>query len=77
GNNKLDYLKCIIVGGEKAKKEELEEFIRLNPSIEILHHYGPTETTIGIVCFTDFDNKELINKQETIPLGKVASNNRA
>ncbi|NOU19049.1 MAG: amino acid adenylation domain-containing protein [Bacteroidales bacterium] len=77
GNNKLELLKCIIVGGEKANKVELEEFIRLNPSIEILHHYGPTETTVGITSFTDFNNKELLNSLESIPLGKVTSNNMA
>ncbi len=77
GNKKLDYLKCIIVGGEKANKVEVEEFIGLYSEIAILHHYGPTETTVGITSFTDFSNTKLLNNLVSIPLGKVANNNQA
>ncbi|WP_345027173.1 amino acid adenylation domain-containing protein, partial [Flavivirga jejuensis] len=77
GNDKLEYLKCLILGGEKANKSELETFIKLNPKIDILHHYGPTETTVGITSFVDFSNKNLLDNVNSLPIGKVAINNRA
>ncbi|OXE95012.1 AMP-binding protein, partial [Flavobacterium araucananum] len=76
-NERLIYLKCIIIGGEKVNKVELEDFMRFNPTIEILHHYGPTETTVGVTSFTDFDNKLLMSNMGSVPLGKITINTRA
>ncbi|WP_299316092.1 AMP-binding protein, partial [uncultured Aquimarina sp.] len=76
-NSQLDYLKCIIVGGEKANKVDLEEFVKLNPEITILHHYGPTEATVGVTSFTYFIKRfdeSLFNNIQSIPLGKASIN---
>jgi len=73
----IEYLKCIILGGEKANKVDIQEFIGLNPEIEILHHYGPTETTVGVTSFIDFTNNTLLDNISRIPIGKISSNNQA
>ncbi|WP_339145038.1 AMP-binding protein, partial [Croceitalea sp. MTPC5] len=74
--NRPTKLKCIIIGGEKANKEELEKFMKLYPSCKILHHYGPTETTVGVTSFQDF-NEGTMDGFISVPLGKVAMNTRA
>lgn len=45
----LGKLRLIVLGGESLNNREVEEFMRNYPEIEIMNHYGPTETTIGTV----------------------------
>lgn len=42
-------LKMIILGGEKIKTKDLADFKKYFQTIELINHYGPTETTIGTV----------------------------
>ncbi|WP_367867794.1 amino acid adenylation domain-containing protein [Pedobacter sp. WC2423] len=42
-------LKKIILGGEKIKTKDLTDFKKYFQNIELINHYGPTETTIGTV----------------------------
>ncbi|WP_155831671.1 AMP-binding protein, partial [Legionella oakridgensis] len=44
-SQKLKHLKCLIVGGEKAHQEILLKWMKRVPHCQIIHHYGPTETT--------------------------------
>lgn len=74
---KLVSLRCIIVGGEKANKANIESFIKLYPKCKVLHHYGPTETTVGVTSFTDFKNTKLLEDLDSVPLGRIMINNKA
>lgn len=42
-------LKKVILGGEKIKTGDLADFKKSLGTIEVINHYGPTETTIGTV----------------------------
>jgi amino acid adenylation domain-containing protein len=50
-------LKKVILGGEKIKTKDLADFKKSFGTIEVINHYGPTETTIGTV-FKKINNIE-------------------
>jgi amino acid adenylation domain-containing protein len=47
-------LSLIVLGGEEINVADVEAYFRIRQDVNILHHYGPTETTIGTIA-------ELIN----------------
>jgi len=67
-------MKLLIVGGEACSIELLEQVRKLNPELRIVNHYGPSETTVGVLTheITDQD----IQAQK-IPIGKPLSNSQA
>lgn len=71
-NNITTYFDKVLVGVEPIKNDILNNFISLNPNIEIINGYGPTETTI---CISFFKYKKNINKNEIVPIGKPLNNN--
>ena len=40
------YLKRVIIGGEKAETESYRTWHKNNPTIDVINTYGPTETTV-------------------------------
>ena len=47
----LDFgkrFRFLVLGGENLKIKDVSKFIKDNPDIRVINHYGPTETTIGI-----------------------------
>lgn len=42
-------LRLIVLGGEEIVAEDVEEYLRYNPGVQFVNHYGPTETTIGVL----------------------------
>ncbi len=70
-NKKFDVNK-MLVGVEAIKNGTLNHFIDLNPNIEIINGYGPTEATI---CSTFYKYK--YDKKETniVPIGYPLKNN--
>ncbi len=73
----LEEVKCLIFGGERIISEDAIEFLHRNPKVYLINHYGPTETTVGITSFSDQEEEILEGKFATIPIGKIATNNRA
>ena len=73
--NHADYLKLIVIGGEKIKSSDLQRFyeIEANRAITFLNHYGPTEATVGVVTkkITFNDLREF---KEEEPIGKPIRN---
>lgn len=63
--------KCIVFGGEALPWDLVAKLRGLAPSLRVLNHYGPTETTIGIVCNTELDSTGL---GFGAPLGKPLGN---
>lgn len=47
---KIKSLKTLVLGGEKIRTEDIEKTFKVSPDIQIVNHYGPTETTIGSVA---------------------------
>ncbi len=64
--------RTIVFGGEVLSIEILEKIKAVNPKLEIINHYGPTEVTIGKVCYkVDFDALPV-----KTPIGKPFCNTR-
>ncbi|MBO3795582.1 amino acid adenylation domain-containing protein, partial [Bacillus subtilis] len=70
--NKQVHLNKLLVGVEPIKGEVLDAFLTLNPNIEILNGYGPTETTICSNIYK-YQAGEYIGKN--VPIGKPLNNN--
>jgi tyrocidine synthetase III len=54
-----EQLSLIVLGGEKIVPAEMRQWLELYPNCRIANHYGPTETTIGVltqVVSNDGDN---------------------
>lgn len=61
----------ILVGVEPIKSCILRKYFNLNPNMEIINGYGPTETTICCTFFK-FENSHTNN---IVPIGKPLDNN--
>ncbi|HYN22473.1 MAG TPA: amino acid adenylation domain-containing protein, partial [Thermoanaerobaculia bacterium] len=46
--------RCLVLGGEAASRELIEQVQSLAPGCKVFNHYGPTETTVGVLtCLLD------------------------
>ncbi len=61
----------LILGGEAANWELIEQIRQYAPNCQIFNHYGPTESTVGVLTYflteVNFNTK-------TVPLGKPLAN---
>lgn len=62
--------RCIIFGGEVLFPSILERIKNQNPKIQVVNHYGPTETTIGKLLHQVDLNRPYTN----VPIGQPFSN---
>ncbi|WP_333416643.1 amino acid adenylation domain-containing protein [Microcoleus sp. MOSTC5] len=65
--------KRLILGGEAASWELIEEIRKINPDCLIFNHYGPTEATVGVLTYQVY-GEELKGISETVPLGRPIAN---
>ena len=70
--NKKFNVNKMLVGVEAIKNNSLNNFIELNPNIEIVNGYGPSEATI---CSTFYIYKYNEDKNGTVPIGYPLKNN--
>ncbi len=69
----FDCIRLIILGGESINVSDVEKFKLHNPKVQIMNHYGPTETTIGTAAnMLDFESFSSYKQCPTI--GKPANN---
>lgn len=69
-------LRLILLGGEAIQLKDVEKAHSLCNDIQIMNHYGPTETTIGSIArIIDFSRFEEYKKNPTI--GKPIYNTKA
>ncbi|ACC81844.1 non-ribosomal peptide synthetase [Nostoc punctiforme] len=61
----------LILGGEAANWQLIEQIQQQVPSSLIFNHYGPTEATVGV---TTFAVEQQINHTQTVPLGRPLAN---
>lgn len=66
------YINKLLVGVEAIKTDTLNNFLSLNPAMEIINGYGPTETTI---CCTFYKYACRSCGGQIVPIGKPVSNN--
>ena len=69
--NEETKLSKILIGVEPIKTEVMQKYFNLNPNMQIINGYGPTETTI---CCTAFEVKNGDNNYPIIPIGKPLNN---
>ncbi|VEP12992.1 Amino acid adenylation domain protein (fragment) [Hyella patelloides LEGE 07179] len=65
--------KCLILGGEAASWELVRQVQRIAPDCKIVNHYGPTETTIGVLTYQVNGSNE---DASTVPLGRPLGNSK-
>jgi amino acid adenylation domain-containing protein/non-ribosomal peptide synthase protein (TIGR01720 family) len=64
----------LILGGEASTWELINQIHNLAPNCQIFNHYGPTETTIGVLTNSiDFKPNP---KYATVPLGRPLANSQ-
>lgn len=68
----LPELKWMMVTGESASVELVNQWLRLYPSIPVVNAYGPTEAADDIAQF--IVEKPLPENQRTVPIGKPLAN---
>jgi amino acid adenylation domain-containing protein/thioester reductase-like protein len=64
---------CLVLGGEAASWNLIEQIQQQNPDCQILNHYGPTETTVGVTTFA-VKGKPACDDSPTVPLGRPLAN---
>jgi amino acid adenylation domain-containing protein len=68
--------KQLVLGGEASTWALIEILERLNPSCRIVNHYGPTETTIGVLTHK-VQASFRATGQAGVPLGRPLANAQA
>ncbi|MCK4258418.1 MAG: non-ribosomal peptide synthase/polyketide synthase [Halanaerobiales bacterium] len=63
-------VKRVILAGEKLPKSLVEKSKKLNPALEVINEYGPTENTVVTTVKRD------LNYQDKITIGKPIGNTR-
>lgn len=61
----------LILGGEAASWNLVAQIGQLKPSCQILNHYGPTETTIGVLTYKV---ESQAAQSATVPIGRPIAN---
>ncbi|HLP88084.1 MAG TPA: amino acid adenylation domain-containing protein [Nostocaceae cyanobacterium] len=63
---------CLILGGEAVSWKLITQIQQQTPTCKIFNHYGPTETTIGVLTYAvgNLDNFTA----DTVPLGRPLAN---
>lgn len=61
-------LKFLMSGGDVVDKKAMEQVLSINPSLQLMNGYGPTET--GIFALTYLVNRENLKKFSTVPIGR-------
>ena len=71
----LKSVRTIVLGGEPINTSDVEKYYNLHPNVQIYNHYGPTESTIGIIC--GLVEKDKLHDFKTNPyIGKPMDNTR-
>jgi amino acid adenylation domain-containing protein/non-ribosomal peptide synthase protein (TIGR01720 family) len=65
----------LVLGGEASKWDLIERVRSLSPQCEIFNHYGPTESTVGVLTYRVKGSSA--PESVTVPLGKPLSNTQA
>jgi amino acid adenylation domain-containing protein len=63
----------LILGGEASRLDWIERLRALSPSCEIYNHYGPSETTVGVLTF-HVGTRVPGTRSGTLPLGRPLPN---
>ena len=62
----IKSLRFLMLGGEAINTKDVEKMLMIHPQINIMNHYGPTETTIGSIRYSI--TPQNFNKFKTLPV---------
>jgi amino acid adenylation domain-containing protein/FkbM family methyltransferase len=65
----------LILGGEASRLDWIEKLRAWAPDCEIYNHYGPTESTVGVLTYR-VGSQLPVTRSGTVPLGKPLPNSR-
>lgn len=65
--------KRLILGGEASNWQLIKKIREYSPSCRIYNHYGPTETTIGVLTYA-VTSDQPVSDLNTVPLGTPIAN---
>lgn len=74
-NASFKSVRLLMLGGEAIHPADLSRIAASHPHIELMNHFGPTETTIGSVACS-IDKKDLAGFIKRPVIGKPISNTR-
>lgn len=74
-NIKKYNLRLIVVGGEEVIAEDIEKYLKVNPAVQFVNHYGPTEATIGVLT-KNISNDNIGQFRKKTVVGKANANNQ-
>ena len=63
----------LILGGEASNRNLIHKIHKQAPNCTIFNHYGPTETTIGVLTY-QVEGTSTVGEDETIPIGQPIAN---
>jgi len=64
---------CLVLGGEAASWALIHQVRQLAPHCRIVNHYGPTESTVGVLTCS-LAPGEIARRLATVPLGRPLAN---
>ncbi len=64
---------ALIFGGEALPAELVKEVKRLRPQCRVINHYGPSETTVGVLTH-EVTDAELADLKGVVPIGRPLPN---
>ncbi|ODT45361.1 MAG: non-ribosomal peptide synthetase, partial [Nitrospira sp. SCN 59-13] len=67
--------RCLMLGGEALRNDLIQQVRRLNPACAIVNHYGPTETTIGVLAHVV--EESVAQSATAVPIGRPFSSVQA
>lgn len=72
--NACETLRLMVLGGESMNAEEMRSFLQTYPHVQVINHYGPTETCVGAIA--GFVDPEQLADRISVPIGKPINNNK-
>lgn len=66
----------LVLGGEVCRWSLIERIQDVNPTVQIFNHYGPTESTVGVLthAVNGSSNGSRAQASHTVPLGRAIAN---
>ena len=65
----------LVLGGEVCRWSLIERIQALKPTVQIFNHYGPTESTVGVLTYPVNTTPETVHQaSQTVPLGRAIDN---
>lgn len=69
-------LRLVVLGGEPIAADDVQQYLARHPHVQFVNHYGPTETTIGVLTY-DIDATNIQAFRRKPVIGRPIANTQA